>query len=578
MAPAAGPRQATRLFRPDALFRTAGQPDNATWHRLRRLRNAVCVPMSRGKRRKDYFLIRYRVAFTAGSDYNQPLSRCVRQECRFFRHRASHSDRHFRPMTLTRQPANSAAEPIGPLSIRWPIYWQLLIPMVSLVLLATVLATAITAYSIALMVRSEQSKDLRRVVQTMGRSGFPKNRQVLDQISGLSGAEFVLLTPQGNLRDSTLPIEERGSRDLARMAQSPQTARGSEPATISLGERDYLVDYVSVNLSGRVYANEPATLFILYPEDELASRIHQAVFPALLAGLIAAAVAVAIATWLARRFARPIRVLVAQTATIAQGDFTPMDVARRNDELRDLAESINRMTAQLADHQRQVRHNERLRTLGQLGASMAHQLRNAATGGRMAIELHRRDCPQGSSDESLDVALRQLQLMESYLRQFLSFGHAAPAVRQRVAAAALVEEVLALVRPSCIHAGIDLQFTLSAEPVELEGDPEALRQLATNLILNAVDAAVANPSVSPRVLIDVSRDAAGGKLRVRDSGPGPAASVQDQLFHSFVTTKPDGFGLGLFVAHQIAERHNGRLRWQREGDMTCFVFEFPLAT
>ena len=294
--------------------------------------------------------------------------------------------------------------------------------------------------------------------------------------------------------------------------------------------------------------------------------------------LIAAVIAVAIATWLARRFARPIRTLVAQTATIAQGDFTPMAVARRNDELRDLAESINHMTAQLADHQRQVRHNERLRTLGQLGASMAHQLRNAATGGRMAIELHRRDCPNGPSDESLDVALRQLGLMESYLRQFLSFGQPAPAVRRRVGIASLVEEVLSLVRPSCVHAGIDLQLTAPAEPIELEGDPESLRQLVTNLILNAVDAAVSGQSAAPRVLIDVARESAeGGSIHVRDTGPGPAPSVRDQLFHSFVTTKPDGFGLGLFVAQQIAERHGGRLGWQREGEMTCFVFEFPLA-
>jgi signal transduction histidine kinase len=447
--------------------------------------------------------------------------------------------------------------------------------MVAVVLLASLLATAITAYWIAMRVRSEQSRDLRRVVETMGKSDFPKTRQVLDQISGLSRAEFVLLKPDGGMRDSTLPVEEPWLHDLAQIAKSHRTG-GIEYTAISLGNRNYLVDFVS--LSGRAYSTEPATLFILYREDQLASRIHQAVYPALLAGLIAAAIAVAIATWLARRFARPIRTLVAQTATIAQGDFTPMAVARRNDELRDLAESINHMTAQLADHQRQVRHNERLRTLGQLGASMAHQLRNAATGGRMAIELHRRDCPQGQSDESLDVALRQLRLMESYLRQFLSFGQAAPAVRQRVGVASLVEEVLGLVRPSCVHAGIDLQLTAPAEPIELEGDPEALRQLVTNLILNAVDAAATGPSGSPRVLIDIVRDSAdSGSIRVRDTGPGPAPSVSDQLFHSFVTTKPDGFGLGLFVAHQIAERHRGKLRWQREGEMTCFVFEFPLA-
>ena len=371
-------------------------------------------------------------------------------------------------MTTLPQPA-SPEGPTKPPRIRWPIHLQLLIPMVAVVLLATLLATAITAYWIALRVRSQQSDDLRRVVETMGKSDFPKTRQVLDQIKGLSGAEFVLLVPDGRLRESTLSIGEPGLGQLARIARSPRSERGIEYRAISLGERNYLVDFVS--LSGRTYATEPATLFILYREDQLSSRIHQAEYPALIAGLIAAVIAVAIATWLARRFARPIRTLVARTATIAQGDFTPMAVARRNDELSDLAESINRMTAQLADHQRQVRHNERLRTLGQLGASMAHQLRNAATGGRMAIELHRRDCPHGPTDESLDVALRQLRLMESYLRQFLSFGQSAPAVRQRVAAAALVEEVLGLVRPSCIHAGIDLQLTSPAEPIELEGDP-----------------------------------------------------------------------------------------------------------
>jgi len=480
--------------------------------------------------------------------------------------------------------------------MRWPIQLQLLVPTVAVVLLASLLATAITAYWTAWRVRCEQSENLRRVVETMGKSDFPKTRQVLDQISGLSGAEFVLLAPDGSLRESTLPMEGPWLYDLAQIAKSHRTGDSFEYTAVSLGERNYLVDFVSV--SGRAYTTEPGTLFILYPEDQLASRIHQAVYPALLAGLIAAAVAVAIATWLARRFARPIRVLVAQTATIAQGDFTPMAVARRNDELRDLAESINRMAAQLADHQRQVRHNERLRTLGQLGASMAHQLRNAATGGRMAIELHRRDCPQGPTDESLDVALRQLRLMESYLRQFLSFGQPAPAVCQRIDAASLVEEVLGLVGPSCVHAGIDLQFTapgdcpnfrlsengtvplgaVSPGRIVIEGDPEALRQLVTNLILNAVDAAVASQSVSPRVLVDVVRNSAdGGSIRVRDTGPGPAASVCDQLFHSFVTTKPDGFGLGLFVAHQIAQRHGGRLHWRREGDMTCFVFDFPLA-
>jgi signal transduction histidine kinase len=464
-----------------------------------------------------------------------------------------------------------------PLRVRWPIYLQLLVPTVAVVLLASLLATAITVYWIARRVRSEQSEILRRVGVTLGDSRYPLSGPILHQISGYSGAEFVLVTAKGKLQESTLRLEQSWQTELAELALSRRESEEAvKPQAITLGNRNYLVNLVSV--SNRPHSTEPAILLILYPEDKLASRIRGAVYPALIAGLIAAAVAMAMATWLARRFARPIHTLVAQTATIAQGDFAPMPVADRNDELRDLAESINRMAVQLAEHQRQVRHNERLQTLGQLGASMAHQLRNAATGGRMAVELHRRECPQAATDESLDVALRQFRLMESYLRQFLSLGQPVPSVRQQISLASLVEDVLSLVRPSCVHAGIELQLTAPPEPVMVEGDPESLRQLVTNLVLNAVDAAVAGKAVPPRVGIEIARIDAGGRLSVSDTGPGPDPSIHDRLFHSFVTTKPDGFGLGLFVARQIAERHGGRLDWRRESEMTHFTFEFPVAS
>ena len=106
---------------------------------------------------------------------------------------------------------------------------------------------------------------------------------MLEQISGLSGAEFVLLTPEGRLQESTLPMERPWLEDLARIAQSHRTDENVEHTAVSLGDRDYLVDFVSV--SSRPHSTEPATLFILYPEDQLASRIRQAVYPALIAGL-----------------------------------------------------------------------------------------------------------------------------------------------------------------------------------------------------------------------------------------------------------------------------------------------------
>ena len=463
--------------------------------------------------------------------------------------------------------------------------------MVSVVLLASLLATAITALWIARRVRNDQIGNLDRVAETLGEVTFPLTGPVLMQVRGLSGAELVLVGTDGKPRESTLTIGKEELEQLANFSPAAEEGRPVVGEILSLGGRDYLIDRVRVG--GRFRPADAETLWILYPEDQLVSRIYQAVLPALIAGLVAAVIAVAISSWLARRFTRPLAKLAARTTVIARGDFASLPVGRRNDELRDLVEAINRMTEQLAGYERQIRHQERLKTLGQLGASMAHQLRNATAGGRMAIELHLRECPTGAADESLSVALRQLTLIESYLRQFLTIGESAPDAPQRVNTTLLVEEVLSLVRPSCIHSGIDLDFAPPERPMFIHGDPESLRQLVTNLVLNASEAAGAidvaagqddtqanagRAGGGPRVAVQVARRPDGnGEIRVSDNGPGPSPAICEQLFDSFVTTKPDGFGIGLFVARQIAERHGGLLQWQREGDETCFSFQFPLA-
>jgi signal transduction histidine kinase len=439
--------------------------------------------------------------------------------------------------------------------------------MVAVVLLASLLATSITAAWLAVQVRREQAENLRRAATTLAEASFPLTAVVLAQSHALSGAEFVLVDHGGEIRESTLTLDAEARVALSRLAQSPRNAAAQ--TGITFAGRDYLVELVDIQRGG----SSPATLISLYAEDQLSARVFEAVYPALIAGLASAGVAMALTVWLARRLVRPLHTLAARTAAIAEGDFAPMPLGRRNDELRDLSASINRMAGQLAEHQRSVRREERLKTLDKMGAALAHQLRNAAAGGRMAIELHRRECP-GGDDQSLEVALRQLGMMESYLRQFLSLGETAPTVARRVELAPLVEEALALLRPSCQHAGIELRFTAPSRPLFIQGDAETLRQLITNLATNAIEAAAAGRTTPRWVSLELTAGDGRGRLEVGDSGDGPPAALGDELFEAFVTTKPEGFGIGLFVARQIASRHGGQLRWRREGNATCFTFDF----
>lgn len=451
---------------------------------------------------------------------------------------------------------------------RWPIRVQLLLPMIAVVLMAAILGTAMTAYWIAARVRREQDDALSRVVRTLADSTFPLTENVLSQMRGLSGAEFILLSKDAEVLEATL-----SNAALAATKLDEAASAAAKVPSVKLDDRHFLFDFVTLSI--RPGVPDDSTLFVLYPEDELTSRIYGAIYPAVLSAAGATAAALLVATWLARRLVRPIPRLVEQSASIANGDFRPMRLPNRNDELRDLAESINQMALRLADYGDQVRQNERMRTLGQIGAAMAHQLRNAATGGRMAVELHQRACTGGETDESLNVALRQFRLMESYLRQFLAVGRHDSSARTIQSIPEIVERSLAMVRPMAIHAGIELASVYPSSPITILGEPESLEQLVSNLLINAVEAAMTDTKGPARVAVEICSNGKFGCIRIRDSGPGPASAVRDSLFDAFVTGKPDGVGLGLFVAKVIAASHGGILQWEREDEQTTFSFEFP---
>jgi signal transduction histidine kinase len=114
---------------------------------------------------------------------------------------------------------------------------------------------------------------------------------------------------------------------------------------------------------------------------------------------------------------------------------------------------------------------------------------------------------------------------------------------------------------------------------ELWADPDLLRQLLVNLMLNAADAA--GPGGSVKVETDHKTIQAEGELahsamvRVRDNGPGPPTEIAKRLFEPFATSKPEGIGLGLAVAQQIAQAHEGRIVFHRQDGETCFEVWLP---
>jgi signal transduction histidine kinase len=457
--------------------------------------------------------------------------------------------------------------------MRFPIRVQLMLATLLVAVTAIVLACAASIYLAVSVAARTKAEELSRIEETLSETNYPLTESVLGQMRGYSGAEFVLLDAQRRVVFATIDL---GVEDRALLKFEP-----TRQAIESLAEA------AEIKLSGRAYFGHvvPAVreasssvghqLVVLYGKDQWWAVARQVALPIVGAGLVAIVLAVGLTTLIAGWLVLPIEALKAQSEKIAAGQFEPVSLTRRNDELADLAISINRMTERLQQYEVEVRQAEQLRTLDQLGAGMAHTLRNTATGARLAIEIFQRKNPQASSSESLGMALQQLELMETFIQKFLRLGQQTSNVRAELDLADVIDGALPLVRPAFDHAHVRLETHVGSESILVEGDPESLRELILNLLLNALEATGASGGDAFVVLaVDSSEDGAV-EIRVADSGPGPAPETSERMFEPFVSEKPEGTGLGLHLARQIAEAHGGSIHWERKDGLTVFVVSIP---
>ena len=371
--------------------------------------------------------------------------------------------------------------------MRWPIRNQIMFPLLAVAILSLGAVGIINAVLTERRTCAQVEQQLRQVIGVLSTSTFPLTNSVLRQMRELSSAEFVLVDPSETVVASTLP----------ETAQLPERAVVSRVQDVQLGPsaevdgRWYFHTLVKLPVGSAV--GRSGVLHVLFPQDEYRRAWRQAFVPSFIVGAATSLALAAVAWALANRIGRAIARLREEVLRIARGDFREVKLPAIDDELRDLSAAVNCTAEMLTDYEQQVRRSEQMRTLTMLGASIAHQLRNAVTGCRMALDLHAADCNSGDSGECLDVAQRQLRLMESQLQRFLRIGkRPAEMVKHEVDLGDLVEDLLPLVRPAAQHAGVALDCRISTQRLAVRGDEEALSQVVLNLLLNAVEAAQQN--------------------------------------------------------------------------------------
>jgi PAS domain S-box-containing protein len=237
-------------------------------------------------------------------------------------------------------------------------------------------------------------------------------------------------------------------------------------------------------------------------------------------------------------------------------------------------EALARATSDLA-------HVTRVTTIGQLAASIAHEVNQplaAIVANAAACELWLAAPPTETVRvrKALKSIVADGQRASAVIGRIRSLMSPQPPQREGVDINEPIREVVALAQQELRRNGVALRTVLAGDLPRVHGDKVQLQQVLLNLLLNGIEA-MSGAADGPRELVVGSaRDGASGvRVTVRDTGVGLDGASTDRLFDPFYTTKPSGMGMGLAISRSIIESHGGRI-WVTSNTPRGAVFEFTL--
>lgn len=220
-----------------------------------------------------------------------------------------------------------------------------------------------------------------------------------------------------------------------------------------------------------------------------------------------------------------------------------------------------------------LRRNDKLTTLGMLAAEIAHEIRNPLTVLKLLFESLDLNFPDEDARQTdVSVIGEKLDQLEEIVERVLSFGRSREGMHSRQDLNQLVHETIRLVRLKLHQQKIELEFQPAAQAILIEVNKGQIQQVLLNLILNATQAMVNGGTIR----IATANGEGNAELSITDSGPGIPSELQDKIFESFLTDRPNGTGLGLSISKRILRSHRGDIELASSSPQgSCFRFWIP---
>ena len=242
-----------------------------------------------------------------------------------------------------------------------------------------------------------------------------------------------------------------------------------------------------------------------------------------------------------------------------------------------VSSEVDAQVARSVTRERRTLEGENLRSLEELSASIAHEIRNPITAAKSLVQQLGEDPGSTDNVEYAQVALKELDRVERSISHLLRYAREEAMDVREIQLQEVLESALDTLRDRIDSAGVKLSLDGDCEG-SIEGDPEKLRRVLINLVGNALDAFQEVGTQDPNLEVALGENLAGNAVwvRIKDNGGGMDPETQKKIFRPFFTSKSNGTGLGLAITRKLVDAHNGRVELHSTpGKGTEFVLTFP---
>ncbi|MEM7232433.1 MAG: ATP-binding protein, partial [Planctomycetota bacterium] len=244
------------------------------------------------------------------------------------------------------------------------------------------------------------------------------------------------------------------------------------------------------------------------------------------------------------------------------------------DELQENVQKLQRANAKLRTHQQKLLQAEKLSAVGELAATVSHEIRNplVAIGG-LARRMSKSDSLEDSHRRDLGIMISEVSRLERFLKETLDFVKPGVASDTPVDLREELGSCVAAFDAEAERLGVDFRVDLGDEDVHSLVQADVLHRTIANLIKNALEAVEAGD----RIEVRLGQSDYTAEILIADTGPGIPSELRERVFDPFFTTKKEGTGLGLAIVSQSIRSMGGRISLQADGDFnTIFSVTLPI--